>query len=120
MVKRLLYPDHIWEASMAGVPHSSVRESQGPLPSLALSIRPSTLSSLAGLGRVEEKAAGPQGPLEWFPAAAEGWTSLRPPGSDPAPARPAGPRPALDSPLSTSLPFLAVAAFPTPGRWEKG
>lgn len=42
----------------------------------------------------------------------EGRSALSLPGGNPAPA--------LNSPLSTSLPFLAVAAFPMTGRWQEG
>lgn len=39
----------------------------------------------------------------------------------PRPGPPCGSQdPALDSPLSISLPFLAVAAFPMTGRWKEG
>ena len=136
MVLWTSYPDHIWGIVLASASPSLYREREfrGPLFSLDLSIRPSVLGPHAGAGAVRggrggwrRKAAGPQGPLEPLPAAAaRPGPCPRPRGSDPEGrsvprAGPPGryPDPALDSPLSTSLPFLAVAAFPMTGAMER-
>lgn len=81
----------------------------------------SALRPALGGGRRRRKAAGPQGPRRQLPSAAARPGPCPPPrGTDPA-GRSGPPQdPAFDSPLSTSLPFLAVAAFPMTGRWEEG
>lgn len=96
---------------------------------LALGAQPSDPSRGEG-GRWKwrrRRAAGSQGPLQQLPTtAARPGPCPRPRGTDPEvrsvprAGPPCGsPDPALDSPLSTSLPFLAVAAFPITGALER-
>lgn len=133
--KGLLYPDHIWGIVLASAsPRSKEKENLGEHSSPSISPSGPSRSALtperggAGGRRLwRRKAAGPQGPHEQLSeTAARPGPCPRPRGSDPhgwsmpRARQPGGyPDPALDSPLSTSLPFLAVAAFPMTGAVKR-
>lgn len=132
--KGLLYPDHIWGSVSECVspPRSSEtgnREDRTFPSSLhpALRAQPSDRSWGQGGGggrQLVPRAPSSSSSLRLL-RGLDHARSLRAPtrrgARCPAQAPPYGSQdPALDSPLSISLPFLAVAAFPMTGRWKEG